>query len=65
MLGGQTYTTTVQDDLTWSLPLTQSQLTALGNGELTVSASVTNVHGNTGFFLAGLHHRRPAAGPAY
>ena len=47
MLGGQTYTTTVQDDLTWSLPLTQSQLTALGNGELTVSASVTNVHGNT------------------
>ncbi|AIV29724.1 type 1 secretion target domain-containng protein [Enterobacter cloacae] len=48
MLGGQTYTTTVQDDLTWSLPLTQSQLTALGNGELTVSASVTNVHGNTG-----------------
>ncbi|WP_458254776.1 Ig-like domain-containing protein [Enterobacter cloacae] len=48
MLGGQAYTTTVQDDLTWSLPLTQSQLTALGNGELTVSASVTNVHGNTG-----------------
>ncbi len=48
MLGGQTYTTTVQDDLTWSLQLTQSQLTALGNGELTVSASVTNVHGNTG-----------------
>ncbi|MGG6631746.1 UNVERIFIED_CONTAM: Ig-like domain-containing protein [Enterobacter cloacae] len=48
MLGGQTYTTTVQDDLTWSLPLTQSQLTALGNGELTVSASVTNVQGNTG-----------------
>ncbi|MGC6133261.1 Ig-like domain-containing protein [Enterobacter cloacae] len=48
MLGGQTYTTTVQDDLTWTLPLTQSQLTALGNGELTVSASVTNVHGNTG-----------------
>ncbi|HAT7729760.1 TPA: Ig-like domain-containing protein [Enterobacter cloacae] len=48
MLGGQTYTTTVQDDLTWSLPLTQSQLTAPGNGELTVSASVTNVHGNTG-----------------
>ncbi|ELE9039279.1 Ig-like domain-containing protein [Enterobacter cloacae] len=48
ILGGQTYTTTVQDDLTWSLPLIQSQLTALGNGELTVSASVTNVHGNTG-----------------
>ena len=47
-LGGQTYTATVQDDLTWSLPLTQSQLTALGNGDLTVSASVTNAHGNTG-----------------
>ncbi|WP_457809763.1 Ig-like domain-containing protein [Enterobacter ludwigii] len=47
-LGGQTYTVAVQDDLTWSLPLTQSQLTALGNGELTVTASVTNAHGNTG-----------------
>ena len=50
ILGGQTYTATVQDDLTWSLPLTQSQLTALGNGDLTVSASVTNAHGNTGSF---------------
>ncbi|WP_414651051.1 Ig-like domain-containing protein [Enterobacter hormaechei] len=48
ILGGQTYTATVQDDLTWSLPLNQSQLTALGNGDLTVSASVTNAHGNTG-----------------
>ncbi len=48
ILGGQTYTATVQDDLTWSLPLTQSQLTALSNGDLTVSASVTNAHGNTG-----------------
>ncbi|EOX3820058.1 Ig-like domain-containing protein [Enterobacter quasiroggenkampii] len=48
ILGGQTYTATVQDDLTWSLPLTQSQFTALGNGDLTVSASVTNGHGNTG-----------------
>ena len=47
-LGGQTFTATVQDDLTWSLPLTQSQLSALGNGDLTVSASVTNAHGNTG-----------------
>ncbi len=48
VLGGQTYTATVQDDLTWSLPLSESQLTALGNGDLTVSASVTNAHGNTG-----------------
>ncbi|KHO34972.1 type 1 secretion target domain-containng protein [Enterobacter sp. FB] len=47
-LGGQTFTATVQDDLTWSLPLTESQFTALGNGDLTVSASVTNGHGNTG-----------------
>ncbi|MCG0455173.1 Ig-like domain-containing protein, partial [Enterobacter cloacae complex sp. ECC445] len=48
ILGGQTYTATVQDDLTWSLPLSESQLTALGNGDLTVSASVTNARGNTG-----------------
>ncbi|MBF9769777.1 Ig-like domain-containing protein [Enterobacter asburiae] len=48
ILGGQTYTATVQDDLTWSLPLSESQLTVLGNGDLTVSASVTNAHGNTG-----------------
>ncbi|HEO9145093.1 TPA: Ig-like domain-containing protein [Enterobacter asburiae] len=48
ILGGQTYTATVQDDLTWSLPLSESQLTALGNGDLTVSANVTNAHGNTG-----------------
>ncbi|WP_458254958.1 Ig-like domain-containing protein [Enterobacter asburiae] len=48
ILGGQTYTATVQDDLTWSLPLSESQFTALGNGDLTVSASVTNGHGNTG-----------------
>ncbi|KVJ90090.1 Ig-like domain-containing protein [Enterobacter asburiae] len=48
ILGGQAYTATVQDDLTWSLPLSESQLTALGNGDLTVSASVTNAHGNTG-----------------
>ncbi|MBJ3779763.1 Ig-like domain-containing protein [Enterobacter asburiae] len=48
ILGGQTYTATVQNDLTWSLPLSESQLTALGNGDLTVSASVTNAHGNTG-----------------
>ncbi|WP_049018245.1 Ig-like domain-containing protein [Enterobacter cloacae] len=48
ILGGQTYTATVQDDLTWSLPLSENQLTALGNGDLAVSASVTNAHGNTG-----------------
>ncbi|MGL5129037.1 MAG: Ig-like domain-containing protein, partial [Aeromonas popoffii] len=47
-LGGQTLTATVQSGLTWGLTLTQSQLTALGNGDLTVSASVTNAYGNTG-----------------
>lgn len=48
ILGGQTYTATVKDDLTRSLPLSEGQLTALGNGDLTLSASVTNAHGNTG-----------------
>ncbi|HEY4437452.1 MAG TPA: Ig-like domain-containing protein [Lelliottia sp.] len=46
-LGGQTYTTTVQDDLTWSLPLDSTLLTALGDGDLTATVSVTNGHGNT------------------
>ncbi|MDK9606673.1 Ig-like domain-containing protein [Lelliottia sp. V104_15] len=46
-LGGQTYTTTVQDDLTWSLPLDSNLLTALGDGSLTATVSVTNGHGNT------------------
>ncbi len=47
-LGGKTYTATVQSDLTWSVNVTQAELTALGNGELTVSASVTNGVGNSG-----------------
>ncbi len=47
-LGGNTYTATVQSDLTWSVNVPQSDLTALGNGELTVSASVTNNVGNSG-----------------
>ena len=47
-LGGKTYTATVQNDLTWSVNVTQAELTALGNGELTVSASVTNGVGNRG-----------------
>uniref|UniRef100_UPI00372CFDA7 Ig-like domain-containing protein n=1 Tax=Kluyvera intermedia TaxID=61648 RepID=UPI00372CFDA7 len=47
-IGGQTYTATVQDDLIWSLPLSTDVLTALGDGDLTASATVTNVHGNTG-----------------
>ncbi|GAB7428373.1 hypothetical protein OUHCRE8_17830 [Enterobacter asburiae] len=47
-IGGNTYTATVQNDLTWSVNVPESVLTALGNGDLTVSATVTNGHGNTG-----------------
>jgi hypothetical protein len=47
-LGGKTYTATVQNDLSWSVNVPADVLTALGNGDLTVTASVTNVHGNTG-----------------
>ncbi|NIG73585.1 Ig-like domain-containing protein [Klebsiella sp. Ap-873] len=48
VLGGKHYTVYVQDDLSWSLPLTKEMLTALGDGNLTASVSVTNEHGNTG-----------------
>jgi hypothetical protein len=41
-IGGNSYTATVQSDLTWSVNVPESVLTALGNGDLTVSASVTN-----------------------
>ncbi|MGT2397281.1 beta strand repeat-containing protein, partial [Enterobacter roggenkampii] len=47
-LGGNTYTATVQEDLSWSVNVPSSVLTAIGNGDLTVSASITNGHGNTG-----------------
>ncbi len=47
-IGGNTYTATVQSDLTRSVNVPESVLTALGNGDLTVSATVTNGHGNTG-----------------
>ncbi|WP_237758586.1 Ig-like domain-containing protein, partial [Enterobacter hormaechei] len=47
-IGGNTYTATVQSDLTWSVNVPETVLTALGNGDLTVSATVTNGHGNTG-----------------
>ncbi|WP_411705725.1 Ig-like domain-containing protein, partial [Edaphovirga cremea] len=48
MLGGVAYTTQVNADLSWSVNIARADLTALGNGGLTVSASVTNGHGNTG-----------------
>ncbi|HAM3272426.1 TPA: Ig-like domain-containing protein [Escherichia coli] len=48
MLGGNTYTTTVQANLSWSVSVPAEDIQALGNGDLTVSASVTNQNGNTG-----------------
>ncbi|HFI9209109.1 TPA: Ig-like domain-containing protein [Escherichia coli] len=47
-LGGNTYTTTVQAGLSWSVDVPADAIQALGNGDLTVSASVTNQNGNTG-----------------
>ncbi|SVF44950.1 adhesin for cattle intestine colonization [Escherichia coli] len=47
-LGGNTYTTTVQANLSWSVSVPAEDIQALGNGDLTVSASVTNQNGNTG-----------------
>ncbi|MGO3447188.1 MAG: Ig-like domain-containing protein, partial [Kluyvera intermedia] len=47
-IGGNTYTATVQDDLSWSVNVPEAVLTALGNGDLTVTATVTNGVGNTG-----------------
>ena len=47
-VGGNTYTATVQGDLSWSVAVPAQVLKDLGNGELTISASVTNGHGNTG-----------------
>ncbi len=47
-IGGNTWTATVQDDLSWSVNVPSTVLTAIGNGDLTVLASVTNGHGNTG-----------------
>ncbi|WP_049119537.1 Ig-like domain-containing protein, partial [Enterobacter kobei] len=47
-LGGNTYTATVQNDLSWSVNVPSDVLTGLGNGSLSVTATVTNGHGNTG-----------------
>ncbi|HBU9827370.1 TPA: Ig-like domain-containing protein [Escherichia coli] len=47
-LGGNTYTTTVQGNLSWSISVPAADLQALGNGDLTINASVTNANGNTG-----------------
>nr|WP_249550006.1 Ig-like domain-containing protein [Escherichia coli] len=47
-LGGNTYTAEVQPDLSWSVSVPAADLQALGNGDLTITASVTNANGNTG-----------------
>ncbi|WP_252186330.1 Ig-like domain-containing protein, partial [Escherichia coli] len=47
-LGGNTYTATVQANLSWSVSVPAADIQAIGNGSLTVNASVTNVVGNTG-----------------
>ncbi|EKR0411448.1 Ig-like domain-containing protein [Escherichia coli] len=47
-LGGNNYTTTVQAGLSWSVDVPADAIQALGNGDLTVNASVTNQNGNTG-----------------
>ncbi|EOS3415158.1 Ig-like domain-containing protein [Escherichia coli] len=47
-LGGNTYTATVGSNLTWSVDVPAADIQALGNGDLTVNASVTNQNGNTG-----------------
>ncbi|HDS9361677.1 TPA: Ig-like domain-containing protein, partial [Enterobacter chengduensis] len=47
-IGGNTYTTTVQSDLTWKVDVSADDLKALGNGSLSIVATVTNGHGNTG-----------------
>ncbi|EFE9302843.1 Ig-like domain-containing protein, partial [Escherichia coli] len=47
-LGGKTYTATVQGNLSWSVDVPAADIQAIGNGNLTVNASVTNGVGNTG-----------------
>lgn len=48
VLGGKEYATTVQPDLSWSVNVPAGDLTALGNGPLTVTATVTDSYGNRG-----------------
>ena len=47
-LGGKNYTATVDDNLSWRVSVSPEDLQALGDGDLTIVASVTNAHGNTG-----------------
>ena len=47
-VNGMSYTATVGQDLNWSLTIPARDLQRFGDGELTITASVTNSHGNTG-----------------
>lgn len=47
-IGGKTYTATVQGNFSWSVDVPAADIQAIGNGDLTVNASVTNGVGNTG-----------------
>jgi hypothetical protein len=47
-VGGNSYTTTVQDDLSWSVSVPSADLKGFGDGDLNITATVTNQHGNTG-----------------
>lgn len=48
MLAGKTYEATVDADLNWQTTIPKADLTGLGDGALTIGASVTNAHGNIG-----------------
>ncbi|MGA5656167.1 Ig-like domain-containing protein, partial [Rahnella contaminans] len=47
-VGGNSYTTTVQDDLSWSVSVPSADLKGFGDGDLNITATVTNQNGNTG-----------------
>ncbi|WP_411705273.1 Ig-like domain-containing protein, partial [Edaphovirga cremea] len=47
-VGSNAYTAQVGSDLSWSVNISSSDLLLLGNGSQTITASVTNVHGNVG-----------------
>lgn len=47
-IGAHDYTAKVQADLSWSVEISAGDLHSLGNGLTTITAEVTNTHGNTG-----------------
>uniref|UniRef100_UPI00313E739D Ig-like domain-containing protein n=1 Tax=Citrobacter sp. NCU1 TaxID=2026683 RepID=UPI00313E739D len=47
-LNGKTYTTTVNSDLTWTVTVAATDLTALAQGQATITAEVINASGNSG-----------------